>query len=607
MSNIYDYVTWRGDLSFAERPFNELDNLVLCQLSYIDMSKAFPAGEIISAGDLIRVLLERGQLNTLVADGQLRREEYTAFARAAADSERFGKLLMSDYVDILDEEQQIQFSAVTFRINKDTAFIAFRGTDSSLVGWKEDFMLSFEKIRAQEEALQYVRRQLHGRESGTAAEPENREAGTPLRYYIGGHSKGANLALYAACLLTQEERERILHVYVNDGPGLCADVMDLSVMEQVDPITTKIVPEYDVIGKIFEMPVTDNRIVRSSDIGIMQHGIITWQLRDGALDLVPENDPGSIWIGHVMDQWIGGVSNMEDRKTFIDELFDTIGAGGIRDFNEMSALGPDGLERILGAAAGISPITREVARALPVTAVIGKRDDASRLQSLWNRLRESVFARSVALIVTGLGAVALPQYMLPATMAVVLAVFVALELIYTVRRFREVHGDMKAMQVQTYICIAGVAVYLMILIKDNALMLLSNVIFGVIFLFLAYHIVDRMKQTGRRTWRWYWSFAEAVLLGGMGAAVLLVPESTIWAVTFVGGLLFLIDGLVHLADAIRLRQGIHPRAGKGGIRRKAKGRETGTKAHAKETGTGAGAAQGQKREEQEREGQCRQS
>lgn len=561
MPNIYDYVTWRGDLTFAERPFSELDNLVLCQLSYIDMSRAFPPGEIISAGDLIRVLLERGQLNTLVADGLLKREECTAFARAAADSERFGKLLMSDYVDILDEEEQIQFSAVTFRLDKDTAFIAFRGTDSSLVGWKEDFMLSFEKIRAQEEALQYVRRQLHGKGTGTAAEPAA-GAGKPLRYYIGGHSKGANLALYAACLLTQEERERILHVYVNDGPGLCADVMDLSLMERVDAITTKIVPEYDVIGKIFEMPVTDNRIVRSSDVGIMQHGIITWQLRDGTLDLVPENAPGSIWIGQVMDQWIGGVTNMEDRKTFIDDLFDTIGAGGIRDFNEMSALGPEGLERMLGAAAGISPITREVARALPVTAVMGQRTDASRLQRLWNRLRESVFARSLALIVTGLGAVALPQYMLPMTMAIVLAVFVTLELVYTVRRFREVHGDMKAMQVQTYICIAGIAVYLMILIKDNALMLLSNVIFGVIFLFLAYHIVDRTKQTRRRTWRWYWSFAEAALLGGMGAAVLLAPESTIWAVTFVGGLLFLIDGLVHLADAIRLRRGIHPRCGR---------------------------------------------
>lgn len=561
MPNIYDYVTWRGDLTFAERPFSELDNLVLCQLSYIDMSRAFPPGEIISAGDLIRVLLERGQLNTLVADGLLKREEYTAFARAAADSKRFGKLLMSDYVDILDEEEQIQFSAVTFRLDKDTAFIAFRGTDSSLVGWKEDFMLSFEKIRAQEEALQYVRRQLHGKGTGTAAEPAA-GAGKPLRYYIGGHSKGANLALYAACLLTQEERERILHVYVNDGPGLCADVMDLSLMERVDAITTKIVPEYDVIGKIFEMPVTDNRIVRSSDVGIMQHGIITWQLRDGTLDLVPENAPGSIWIGQVMDQWIGGVTNMEDRKTFIDDLFDTIGAGGIRDFNEMSALGPEGLERMLGAAAGISPITREVARALPVTAVMGQRTDASRLQRLWNRLRESVFARSLALIVTGLGAVALPQYMLPMTMAIVLAVFVTLELVYTVRRFREVHGDMKAMQVQTYICIAGIAVYLMILIKDNALMLLSNVIFGVIFLFLAYHIVDRTKQTRRRTWRWYWSFAEAALLGGMGGAVLLAPESTIWAVTFVGGLLFLIDGLVHLADAIRLRRGIHPRCGR---------------------------------------------
>ncbi len=546
MPNIHDYVVWRGDLTFAERPFNELDNLVLCQLSYIDMSRAFPAGEIISVGDLIQEILDRDQLTTLVADGIQKKAEYTAFARAAAASRRFGRLLMSDYVDILDEKREVQFSAVTFRLDKETAFIAFRGTDSSLVGWKEDFMLSFEKIEAQEQALNYVHRQMS----------------KPLRYCIGGHSKGANLALYASCLLTKEELDRIDHVYVNDGPGLCPDVMDLSLMNRVDPITTKIVPEYDVIGKIFEMPVSDNRIVKSSDVGIMQHGILTWQLRDGGLDLVPENDPGSIWIGNVLDQWIGGVADTEDRKTFIDDLFQTIGASGIRDFNEMAYIGPEGLEKILGAASSISPITREVARALPVAAVTGQKTDRSEVRKLVNRLKKSQLARSMLLIAAGTGAVTLPDYMLPGTMAAILAVFVILELFYTVRRFREVHGDMKAMQIQTYICIAGVAVYLLILIKDNALMLLSNVIFGVIFLFLSYHIVDRMKQTRRRTWRWYWSLIESGLLAVMGLAVLLTPESTISAVTFAGGLLFLADGFVHLADAVRLRRGMHPGAKK---------------------------------------------
>lgn len=545
MPNIHDYVVWRGDLTFAERPFNELDNLVLCQLAYIDMSRVFPAGEIIAAGDLIRVLLEQDRLETLAADGVLKREEYLAFARAAAASRRFGQLLMSDYVDILNEEQQIQFSAVTFRLDRETAFIAFRGTDTSLVGWKEDFMLSFERIPAQEQALHYVQEHLGG------ANGAKEQVGSGLRYYIGGHSKGANLALYAACLLPKEQLDRIVHIYVNDGPGLCSDVMDLSLVKRVDFKTTKIVPEYDVIGKIFEMPVTDNRIVRSSDVGIMQHGILTWQLRDGALDLVPENDPGSIWIGHVLDQWIGGVADAADRKTFVNELFDTIGAGGIRDFAEMSRLGPEGLEKMLSAASRISPVTREVARALPVAAVTGQKADSSRVRGWVHRLRESLLAKSLLLIAAGLGAVLLPDYMLPVTMAAVMAVFVSLELVYTVRRFREVHGDMKAMQVQTYICIAGVAVYLLILVKDNALMLLSNVIFGLLFMFLSYHIVDRMKQTKRRTRRWYWSFVEAVLLAVMGGAVLLAPESTISMVTFAGGLLFLTDGLVHLADAFR--------------------------------------------------------
>lgn len=535
MSNITDYVVWRGDLTFAERPFNELDNLVLSQLAYIDMSSAFPEGEIIAVQDVIQVLLDRNCLVSLVADGIQKKAEYEAFAKAAAASKRFGRLLISNYVDILDQERQVQFAAMTFRLDKDTAYIAFRGTDDSLVGWKEDFMLSFDRIPAQEQALSYVRR---------SWDPE-------LHYYIGGHSKGANLALYAGCLLTDEEREQVLHIYVNDGPGLCPDVMDTSLIRKIDPLTTKIVPEYDVIGKIFEMPISDNRIVKSSASGVLQHGILTWQLNPNGLELVPSNAPGSLWIGHVIDQWISSVEKVEDRKTFIDDLFQTLEASGVRNFNEMTEMGPESLERMVETALQADPVTVSVAKALPVAAVTGQGAGGSIGTRLRDLLQNSLFARAVLLIACGLGGVLLPGGMLPLTIAMMMTGFVALELIYTVRRFIEVHGDMKVMQMQAYICMASVAVYLMLLIKDNALMLVSNVVFGLFFLFLAYHIVGRVKELPRRGWRWYWRVTEAFLLIILGSFILFAPEKSIPVFTFSAGLLFLADGMVHLADAIR--------------------------------------------------------
>ncbi len=538
MPNVTDYVTWRGDLTFEERPFNEIDNLVLCQLAYIDMRSVFPEGEIIAVSDAIHTLLDQNRLETLVADGVQKREEYTEFAAAAAASRRFGRLLMSNYVDILDQQQQIQFSAVTFRLDKNTAFAAFRGTDDTLVGWKEDFMLSFERIPAQEEALSYLEQTM---------DPE-------LSYYIGGHSKGANLALYAACLLPDNLRARVLHVYANDGPGLCPDVMDTDLIRKVDAITTKIVPEYDVIGKIFEMPVTDNRIVKSSGTGILQHGILTWQLSADGLMLVPENAPGSIWIGQVMDQWIGGVSNVEDRRVFIDDLFDALNAGGVDTFYEMTALGPEGFERMLSTVSKISPITLEVAGALPVAAVTGQPADQSFGKKVTELLKESVLVRAVILLAGGTGCILLPGGMLPLTIAALMTVFVALEIVYTVRRFRQLKGDMKAMQVQTYICMAGIAVYLMTLIKENALMLISNVVFGLIFLFLAYHIADRARSIENHDRRWYWSVMEAGILTMMGLFVLIAPENTIKTFTFFAGIVFVIDGLVHLVSGIRQKR-----------------------------------------------------
>lgn len=535
MANLQDYVTWRGDLSFAERPLTELDNLVLCQLSYIDMSSVFPSGEIISLRDVIAALLDRGGITTLVADGVEKHEEYTAFAKAAAASRRFGTLLLSHYEDILDSAQQIQFSAVTFRISKDTSYIAFRGTDDSLVGWKEDFMLSFEKIPAQEEALSYL----------------NRVMEPGMHYYIGGHSKGANLALYASCLLPEESLQQVLHVYLNDGPGLCPDVLDTSVISRINPIATKIVPEYDVIGKIFEMPISDNRIVKSSARGILQHGILTWELSDGQLDLVPTNAPGSIWIGQVLDQWIGGVPNVEDRRTFIDDLFGAIGAGGVSTFNELSGIGPEGLEKILGTVSHINPITLDVATSLPVAAVTGRTTEETFVYKVLDLLKNSVLTRALLLIVSGLAAVLLPDSLLPLTVAVFLAAFVVFELIYTFRRFRELHWDLKAMQTQSFICLVSVVVYLMILIKDGALMLISNVAYGILFLLMAYHIADRMRGQKKHSFRRTWSIAEAVILAIMAIFVLTAPEGAISAFTFVAGLVCIADGILHLADVIR--------------------------------------------------------
>lgn len=592
MPNIHDYVQWRGDLTFAERPFTEADNLVLCQLSYIDMSALFPFGSCrdakMSVREAIARLLERGRIDTLLVDGEEKAAEYTAFAQAAAASRRFGELMLGDYVDIRDGDLQTQFAAVTFYLDEVTGFIAYRGTDDSIVGWKEDFMISFTRVPAQDLAFSYLERHLDpgkhdspagsgspagdpdplqqaaaqaGTEKSCAAAGEQSavQTGEPERFYIGGHSKGANLALYAAAMLPEEVRaKRLIRVYVNDGPGLCADVIDPSLTDAADPITTRIVPEYDVIGRIFEMPITDNRIVRSSGSGVLQHGILTWQLQPGGeLDLAEGYAPGSLWIGEVLDTWIGSVDT-DRRAAFIDGLFDILEADGSTTFAELSSGGPGSLEKIIAQAAGTDPVTWDVAAALPRAAVTGEglKEEHPVLDYIRGLFRRNTYSRGLALLAAGIGCIALPQRLMPIILQIILTAFLIYEAVYTVRRLWQSREHLSDAQTQVYILLFSAAAYFVVVFKENLLMLLSNLVFGGIFLFLSYRSFSREGRSDPPHARLPqgWNIMEGVFLLLLSIVMLTAPFDIVAVCTFLLGIVLALDGIVHILSLFRSRR-----------------------------------------------------
>ena len=636
MANVLDYIRWRGDIGFDERPLNEVDSLILCQISYIDMRAVFPEGEILTVRDAVDALLaDGGELDTLTLNGEDERELYTEFARAAAASRRFGPLLMEHYVDIRDKEKQTQFSAVTFRIGCHAKYVAFRGTDDSIVGWKEDFMISFERVPAQDAALTYLMNRMEetdhnnaqaagtgGARTDTGYKYENNAAGgSPFaslhqtRFHVGGHSKGANLALYAAVLLPKPMQERLVHVHLYDGPGLCADVplypvddspadndADVNAREgsdaappagadvyspgpapasgdacaraadceahdktapslagliaAIDPIATKIVPEYDVVGKIFEMPITDNRIVRSNAEGVMQHGILTWQLTSGGeFDLVSENAPGSIWIGKAMDSWIGGVENT-DRAVFIDELFDAIGAAG-ESLSDLGSLTADKLEKIIGQVIGMSPVAVDVAVSLPIAATtgVGRKERSSVSDYILGLFRHNTYSRALLLLGIGLCCLAIPENLLPLTLWAAMTAIVIYVIFYYIKRLWQLHGDFRANQTQGYICLGAVLIYVIVLVKQDMLMMISNMVYGGVFLFLSYHIFQRLNESdGRETLPKAWSIAEGVALIVMAVLVLTVPTGAITSFTLSLGCILILDGIAQLIHVRRIRR-----------------------------------------------------
>ena len=260
MATLFDYLRWRGDLTFTQDPPNCVDALIFSALSYIHY------GGLVEQKPEIPVYLQdaAAYFFTLEApEARVRVEKDLDLLHQAAVTTRFGQCRLVMYRDTLIPEQETQFAAVTFLLDDGSAFLAFRGTDYSLVGWKEDFNMSFQQtVPAQRLAVRYLRE--------VAA-----EYALPLR--LGGHSKGGNLAVFAASRSGPLIQQRILEVYNNDGPGFTRYMMgDPGYLTMVPQIKTYI-PQSSVIGMLLEHeePYT---VVKSRTVSLLQHDPYSWEV-----------------------------------------------------------------------------------------------------------------------------------------------------------------------------------------------------------------------------------------------------------------------------------------------------------------------------------------
>ena len=212
-------------------------------------------------------------------------------------------------------------------------------------------MISFTRTKAQNLAADYAARVLT-------------QASEPVRF-IGGHSKGGNQALYAASLLDEALWDTVTKVYLLDGPGFCPEVLDTELVARVDPKAVKIIPEFDIIGKLFETPITETHIVASYRHGLTQHSLASWLIDHGRLAEVPKHDRLSLWVNETVDRWIAGISQ-EDRVIFIDELFDALRAGGKDSLDDMGA---EDFYKAFVRLSQVSSVTKQALTELPKQAL----------------------------------------------------------------------------------------------------------------------------------------------------------------------------------------------------------------------------------------------
>lgn len=310
MANIFDYIHWRGDLSFAQSPVNEVDALVFSALAYVQYggrAETDPRTPISlrEAAEDFFALEDHESRSRVMKDQDL--------LHLAATSRRFGDTQVCMYRDILVPEQETQFAAMTFLLDDGSMFLSYRGTDNSLVGWKEDFNMTFQQtIPAQRLALQYARE---------VAWEYQRPA------YLGGHSKGGNLAVFAAARLSPMLQETVRQVYNHDGPGFTKYLMgDPGYLNMVPRIQTYI-PQSSVIGMLLEHE-EPFLVIRSKSVGLLQHDPYTWDVMGKGFLPVEEVTETSQFLDSTIKTWFADMTNQE-RGQLVDVLYALLSEGGV--------------------------------------------------------------------------------------------------------------------------------------------------------------------------------------------------------------------------------------------------------------------------------------
>lgn len=302
MANLFDYLKWRGDLSLNQSPLNEIDSLILARLSYLPfdgiVTESF-ASEIMIA-EAAELFLQRED-----AKEQVIMKADLPLLREVAQTKRFATMKLCGYTNQVDPEAEKQFAALTIKLNPQLAYVSFRGTDLSLAGWKEDFNMSFcSSVPAQIDAVRYL---------NAAA------LGLSRSLYLGGHSKGGNLAVYASAFCKPEVQDLIISVHNHDGPGFDSSVLNSTGYQRISKKVKTFLPQSSVVGMLLQHE-EDYFVIQSKQIGLMQHDLYSWEIERDQFVYLDEVTGHSKFIDHTLKSWLAELSPKQ-REQFIDNLF----------------------------------------------------------------------------------------------------------------------------------------------------------------------------------------------------------------------------------------------------------------------------------------------
>lgn len=374
MANIIDYVHEFGGFDFSQKPFNEADSLVLCQFVYLNFENFVPDWKMNHQPVSIQTIYQDTDREKILENYWYRENNIELF-EAMTRSVRYGNLQMNYYVNIVNEEDEIQFSAMTYILGDKSIYIAYRGTDANIVGWKEDCNLAFSKpIHSQYLSVEYMNRVAECVEGG---------------FYVGGHSKGGNLAVYAAMNCSDDIRERLLHIYNHDGPGFRPEIRQQGNYEAVRGRISKYIPKSSIVGMILE-DHADYEVVESKGVGLFQHNAYSWKIKEGGFVRAKNMTEGRIVRDAAVNEWILSLTE-EEAHTFVDTLYEVVCASEAKNVFQFGNDWRKSIQNVLEATKEMDDATRKMIQNIlrSLFEIMGERT-ASELLEKSREFRDEV-------------------------------------------------------------------------------------------------------------------------------------------------------------------------------------------------------------------------
>ncbi|WP_314641041.1 Mbeg1-like protein [Stomatobaculum longum] len=304
---LFDYLKWRNDVSLRAAPFNEIDNVLLSYLAYADFGELLQEEKRrVSIETCFKRFCKKHDLAN-VRESKLFIERAPLLLEDMVCGARFRGTKVVHFREVFDKEKVQQFAALVFLLPDGTRYVSFRGTDLSITGWKEDFLMSFTaETEGAKEAVSYLN------EVSACVEGD---------LILGGHSKGGNFAMFAAAFCDDAVKERILKVYNNDGPGFREEIVRSAAYRELLPKITNIVPQTSIIGRLLSNEAA-HTVVKSTAAGIFQHDVTTWEVTKDKF-VRAEPDAFSDFVEKSLGTWLETMDD-EARKSLVETVFSMI-------------------------------------------------------------------------------------------------------------------------------------------------------------------------------------------------------------------------------------------------------------------------------------------